>query len=203
MTHQYDLMVDIDDVLFPWADGIHERAGAAGLHQGQPYTQWSMWEDYLCSKEDWMRVVGEAAEDGFYVDTPPMPGSIEALRRLHWAGDRIHLVTARGFPWPGAEHDHSEVIKEWTQEWVWEHAVPHATLTFAKDKVAAMHELGVFFDFAIDDGPHNFEALRAAGVKAYLLDRPHNRSFEVCDAPIGERVNSVDQWADIILEETA
>jgi hypothetical protein len=196
-----DIMIDIDDVLFPWADGIHERARDAGLHDLPTYTRWAMWEDYDCPEEVWLDVVANAALDGFYVDTPPVPGSVEALRRLHWAGHAIHLVTARGFPWKNAKDDHSEQIREWTDTWVHEHAVPYTTLSYAKDKVAIQEDLGVGFDYALDDGPHNYTALLDAGVNVYLLDRPHNTELVCSAADWGRRVYTVEEFVDKVLAE--
>lgn len=192
-----DVMVDIDDVLFPWADTIHELARERGLHDLETYTSWHMWEDYECTKEVWLDVVADAALSGMYEVTPPMPGAIEALRRLDFEGvANIHLVTARGFPLGGDDKSHHDV-RDWTDTWIHEYAVPHKTLSFAKDKVAIQEDLGVRFNFAIDDGPHNFEALHAAGIDVRLLDRPHNQSFEVSL----ERVYTVDEFVDIVLHE--
>lgn len=189
----FDVMVDIDDVIFPWADTIHERARAMGLHNIESYSSWHMWEDYGVTKDAWLDVVSKAAWDGMYLDATPMPGSLAPLRHLAFEGHRIHLVTARG----GAlanDNSHDQ-IEEWTREWVAEHAVPHETLTFTKDKVAAQETLGVGFDYAIDDGIHNIKALQANDVKAYLLVRPHN--LHLC---VDQRfvVDSVAEFVEII-----
>lgn len=190
-------MIDIDDVLFPWADSIHQRAHIAGLHDGtKPYSSWSMWEDYGCSKEAWLEVVDKATADGMYHE-PPMPGQVEALRRLWWEGVQIHLVTARGFM------AYADEIRAWTHDWVEEFAVPHHTLSFAKDKVAEQAVLGVRFDYAIDDGVHNFVALREDGIRALLVDRPHNQNLKVAWHPYGERITGMDDFANIILKEVA
>lgn len=132
-----------------------------------------------------------------YEHSHPMPGSVLAWNRLYWelhgeAG--LHLVTARGF---GSNVEAAQKIRECTPVWVEEYGIAHDTLTFAKDKVAAQEELGVRFDYAIDDGVHNYEALDAAGVNVYLLTRPHN-----ADHP-GRRVESIDEFVDMILKERA
>ena len=131
-----------------------------------------------------------------YEHAQPLPGSVLAWNRLYWElhGDAgLHLVTARGF---GKEPQASK-IRACTPVWIEEYGIAHDTLTFAKDKVASQDELGVRFDYAIDDGVHNYEALDAAGVKVYLLTRPHNASHP------GRRVESIDEFVDIILEERA
>ena len=190
MRDDLNVMVDIDDVLFPWADGIHEKCRVAGLHDIETYTSWSMWEDYGVEKEAWLEVVDKATIDGFY-QSAPYPHAVEALRSLRWwmgSTVAIHLVTARGMM------AHADDIRRWTVEWVEDFAVPHDSLTFTKDKVRAQEKLGRF-DYALDDGAHNFEALLENGIEAYLLDRPHNQDVEAGDW----RVYSVGEFVDIIV----
>ena len=192
------VMGDIDDCLFPWSDEIHARSHAAGLHDNtEPWKTWHPWEDYGCTAGAWWAVVNQALEDGMYEHARPIPGSVLGWNRLYWelhgmAG--LHLVTARGF---GSNMDGAQKIREATPIWVEEYGIAHDTLTFAKDKVAAQAELGVRFDYAIDDGVHNYEALDADGVKVYLLSRPHNAGHP------GRRVETIDEFVDIILKEIA
>lgn len=192
---ELNLMVDIDDVLFPLAPALHQVALELGLHDGteEALRVWHGWKQYGCTKERWNDVFEALHAQDYYRTAQPVEGSLEALRELYWQGHRINLVTARGFM------GRADEIRQWTAEWVEEYAVPHHTLTFARSKVEAQATLGRF-DFAIDDGIHNFEALHADGVRVYLQDQPHNAADEVCWAPIGERVHSVREWADIIQE---
>ena len=61
-----------------------------------------------------------------------------------------------------------------------------------------VENIGVEFDYAIDDGPHNFDALTLAGVQAYLMDQPHNRHLNT-----DLRVRSLTEFGlRIRLEET-
>ena len=192
MTRQLDLMVDIDDVIFPTMQSIHDRALAAGLHDGSAKMAWSGWESYRlpngdpCPPQVYWDLWSDFALDGGYVKTEPIPGAVEALRWLMWEGHRIHLVTARGFM------NHAEDIRRWTPQWVEEFAVPHTSLTFAQDKVSAMHELGVFFDSALDDSPKNWGHLEAAGVHAFLQDHEHNRDADVSPE---RRIDTLWEWA--------
>jgi hypothetical protein len=193
-----EVMVDIDDVLMPTIDSIHELARQAGLHDGTVEPSWAGWDAYGCDEAVYWALWTQFAEEGGYVATQPIPGSVEALRRLLWAGHRIHLVTARGFM------AHAEEIRAWTPQWVEEFAIPHHSLTFAQDKVAAMRSLVAprsdqaygAFDYAIDDSPRNIRALLEVGVDAYLLNHPHNR--DVTDLP---RIHSVDAFVDHVIQE--
>lgn len=189
----YDIMVDIDDVVMPWAWVVHEKAQQMGLHDGsRPWTGWHMWDDYGCSKEEWENVVIACTQEGLYTSTSPFPLAVEALTRLYWRGHRLHVVTARGTNW-GAAEDKAR-IHGWTKQWLETYAIPHHTLSFAHNKVAAMQQLGVDFDFAVDDGLHNYKDLAEAGVPVYLHTQPHNVN-DVVD----RRVATLWEFSDIVL----
>lgn len=117
------------------------------------------------------------------LDGTPYPGVRKALRRIQEAGHTVHLVTARG---EGSEH--SAQVREVTQRWLERHKIPHDSLHFTRDKAS------VPTDAFLDDDPGNCRRLVAAGVEAYLLDRPWN-----VGEPDAQRVASVDAFADIAL----
>lgn len=195
-----DVMFDIDDVLFPTMMSIHELAREAGYHNGDVDPTWTGWEPYGIEPQAYWDLWSDFAVSGGYVSTEPIAEAVEALRRLYFEGHRIHLVTARGFM------NHASDIRRWTVGWLEEFALPWHSLTFSQDKVAAQWPLElefgghreVFFDYAIDDHPKNVDALRGAGVNAYLLDHVHNK-----DHIAEHRVASVDHFVDMILEEAA
>lgn len=207
----YDVMFDIDDVIFPTMMSIHDLARQAGLHDGSVNPTWSGWEVYKlpdgspCPPEVYWDLWSDFAASGGYVETPPIPEAAEALRRLYFAGHRIHLVTARGFM------AHADDIRRWTQEWRDEWAIPWHTLTFAQDKPGIMPEVlraspnpdnpcKRFFEFAIDDSPKNFEALWEAGVDSFLLDHVHNADWVWPKNAGAHRMPSVTAFADYIEE---
>lgn len=188
-----NIMVDIDDVLMGTMQAIHRLAFEAGLHDGSVEPQWRGWEAYGCEEQVYWDLWSDFALSDGYVTTPPIEEAAQAVRRLHFAGHNIHLVTARGFM------NHAEDIRRWTVEWVEEWAIPHRSLTFAQDKPAAAIELIARpFDFAIDDSPKNVQALRDAGTEAYLLTHSHNRDHQGLP-----RVETVSEFADLTLQEEA
>lgn len=190
-----DVMIDIDEVLMPTIDSIHLRAYEAGLHDNsEPMKTWAGYEQYGCPPGVYWDLWSDFALQGGYLTTPPIPGSVEALRRLYWEGHRIHLVTARGFM------QHADEIRTWTPEWVETFAIPYHTLCFARDKVAIQGDLGVRFDYGADDSPKNFNALYADGVSMYLVNHPHNAE---ADIPPERRVDSLDEVVDTIIQEVA
>lgn len=189
----FDIMVDIDDVIFPWAATVHDTAQGLGLHDGsKPWSSWHMWDDYGCTKDQWLDAVITATQNGLYVSTDPIPGAVEAINLLRWEGHRVHLVTARGFMARGEE------IRDWTSAWLQNFGVGHDSLTFAQDKAGAMATLNTWFDFAIDDSVKNWELLTEAGVNAWLHTAPHNVMIET-----DHRVDSLWEFAKIVQAQYA
>ena len=177
---------DWDDVVMPWYDKAVEVCRKAGIcpPDVNPRT-WSQHEEMGCTLEAWIAALDAATESGVLYDTLPLPGALEAMRKLYWEGHEIHIVTARGTFHGNRWNDHiQEITRNQIEEW----GVPHHSLTFTRDKTSVPTE------FFIDDGPHNYEALRAAGVQAYLLTRPWNEHLDV-----EARVNDPLEFADIVL----
>lgn len=178
-----NLMVDIDEVIFPMIDTVHAIAHELGLHDNsQPMRTWEGWRQYGCTEEAYWDVWRVFHDRNGYLETPPIPSEIQALRDLAFDGHRINLVTARGFM------ANAEPIRQATQAWVEEFAVPHVSLTFAKDKPGTQRILGRF-DGAVDDSPRNVARLRADGVPTWLMSHPHNEGM-----PDDARVYSIAQW---------
>lgn len=193
-TLTFDIGVDVDDVLHPWYVTAHALCEVAGITNGVTPKTWRAYEEYPCDVEVWAKVLDTATFDGSLYGVPPIPGSVEALRRLLFAGHRIHLVTARGMgSWQTPEQ--RAQIHQQTEAWVVEYAIPHDTLTFASDK--AKIALDNRLDYFIDDGVHNFQALEmcAPNVATYLLTAPHNGDFYT---PF--RLETMDEFADLIIE---
>ena len=181
-----NLMVDIDEVIFPIGDSVHLISHEFGLHDNsEPWRNWSAHQQYGCHPDEWWPMWTIFAERGGYINTPPIPGRVEALRHLYLDGHTINLVTARGFM------QHADEIRTWTAQWLEEFAVPHHRLVFARDKVAAQAETGAY-DLAVDDSPKNYEHLLSAGVNVWLQTHTHNEAYEAeC------RVDDLWQFAKI------
>jgi hypothetical protein len=190
----FDIGVDIDDVLHPWFLTAHELCVAAGITNGVIPKTWRMADEYGCDKDAWVKVLEQATKDGALYGVPPIPGAVEALRRLHFAGHRIHLVSARGTAAWQSQEERDEIHRQ-SYAWIEEYAVPRDSVTFASDKPIVAAELGL--DYFIDDGVHNFQDLEQAApnTQAYLMTAPHNGDFWT---PF--RVETMDEFADLITE---
>lgn len=181
--------VDIDDVLMPWAETAADLCRDAGLTGGlPPFPHWHFWTGWPCTDEQVWRVLDAATVEGGLYDYPPYAGVLDELARLREAGHSVNLVTARGF-----QGQHAGLIRRLTTEWVETWAVPHDSLTFAKDKTAVASGAGWWF---VDDSLRNYDALAGVGVNVRLLNRRHN--LVVGDLS-RRRVDTVAEFVDEVL----
>lgn len=185
-----EIMVDVDDVLMPWSEPVRDVGVDLGLVEpGAPWASWSPWLDWGIHKRQWYEILTHANIGGLYIKTTPYVDAVNQINRLKWEGHNIHIVTAR----------QGKNIERVTRNWFHDNGIAYTTMTFTQDKVAAQETLGVEFDYAVDDGPHNFDALMLAGVQTYLMDQPHNQHLETT-----MRVRSLTEFGlRIRLEEIA
>jgi len=204
-------MYDYDDIVVEMVPALHRKAFEMGLHDNSnPVLEtWQGHLQYECEEEIWWSVFDELMKEGWYYNTPAAKGILEGMQRLKAAGHRIHILTARGFM------QHADEIRKATYKNIEQLQLPVDTITFNKNKVQGMAEalrngwvrdgeriISPKFDFAIDDGQHNYEHLDDAGVRVYLLELPHNEEWRWYH-PTARTVKSVDQYVDIILKESA
>ena len=119
-----------------------------------------------------------------------IPGAKPALIRIHEAGYKIILVTAR----PAGQYKR---IYSDTLIWLDENRVPHDKLVFNKDKVEAIHDdiVPAWPSFFIEDHPKNALSLAHAGAHVLLFDQPHNETL-----PTTENITRVNSWAEVLAQ---
>lgn len=181
--------IDFDDVLFPWYDPAHGLVVAAGKDNGVSPTTWQPYDEYGISDQEWYAILHSGTLDGGLYRHPPFPDAAEAVRRLYWYGHEVHIVTARG------QFQDGDLIVKYTEEALEEYAIPHTSLTTrARSKGDVAYALGL--DYFLDDSYKNYTEVMWAGVPSYLMTRPWNQH-----EPAKWRVDTVDEFVDIILEE--
>lgn len=199
VQRQFKVGFDIDDVLFPWYVRAHEACQEAGITNGVEPVSWRPYEEYGCTKEQWLEALDVVTLKGsLYIKHGPDEDAARALRSLIFDGHEVHLITARGFI------GHSRLIGRHTVRWLEQFGIPYKTLTFTRAKGIRAVELGL--DWFLDDNEDNWRDVAQhfirrdqydynAGRYSKLLDRPWNQG--VATFP-GDRVRSVQEYVDII-----
>jgi uncharacterized HAD superfamily protein len=181
---------DIDDVLFPWYARAHEACVEAGITNGVTPISWKPYEEYGCSKEDWLEALDIVTLKGnLYLKHGPDEDAARALRSLVFDGHEVHLITARGFI------GHSRLISQHTVRWLEQFAIPYKTLSFTRAKGLRARQLDL--DYFLDDNIDNWFDVNSTACPAFLLDRPWNQHPEIT----ASRVTTVQQYVDMIREK--
>ncbi len=179
--------VDLDGVVYDFGRHVrrylvdyegHDVQALAHLDSSNFWIEWG-WDD-----ERFMRACDVAVDAGvLYATGEPNAGAVEALQRIADAGHELHVVTARA---SGTAPTAALVA---TESWLKAYGIPYSSLTMSVDKTI------VPTDVFVEDSAQNYDTLVAAGVRAYLLNRPWNAPFN--DGR--RRVADVAEFADAIL----
>jgi len=145
---------------------------------------WHFYEDWGYSAEEYRALVlrGVAADYIFRMGTP-MDDAIRGLNRLKGRKHTIHFVTSRDF----GTLSHSHTVA-WLRDW----GITYDSLTFTNEKTL------VDVDLFLDDHAPHVDALRAKGVKAFLLDlqRSETQGHQHLVRSWSDFVDEVDIEAD-------
>jgi len=174
-------MLDLDGVVHPWVPTFQPWLES---RIGKKIGQWLTWHHYRhhgITDAEFVAHLNQYAEEGGFTWSDPYHGSVDPLHRLIEHGHTIHIVT-----------DRPVVAHAGTIDWLDRHNVPYHSLVIGRDKTVFM-EQGEGPYFAIDDRIENVQAMRDAGIHAYLLDRPWN---EDSDLP---RVSTMEEYVEIVL----
>jgi hypothetical protein len=189
---------DYDEPICKWYDLAHKASLEAGiaLPHHEP-TSWAPHETYGVTLEEWVRVLDDEVlkGDGGMYGAPLDDHTKWQLHRVADMGFENHIITARG-----SFGQLGDLVKELTLRQIEREGLPVTSVTFNRDKVGVVNELGL--DYMIDDAPHNYEPIVAGcpNTETYLLDERWNRDLVV---PEGRRLFSVEEYVDIILSKHA
>jgi 5'-nucleotidase len=161
--------VDCDGVIYEF----HEDARiVVANHRGidpSELTEAKVW-DFMV--EQWNIWFQDVAKEGGWLRLPPVPGTVEGLKKLQKKGHTIHIITSR----KGGEIN--------TVKWIQKHKIPYDTLHIGRDKSR------VLVDVMVDDWERNWEELTAIGRRVLVWDQPWNAHLTEA-----ERVFS---WDDVL-----
>lgn len=161
--------------------GQHHSAAAA-LLTGQAQS-WTFYEELGLTLEQFIEVCNHGADMGILFTGHVHDGFADAMARMKAAGHTLHIITDRTY---GST---PKVSQDITKLWLYDLGVEYDSLTFSADKTI------VPTDVFIEDKPENYDALDAAGVLVYLVNRPWNAHHSV---PARHRIESISEYADIL-----
>jgi phosphoglycolate phosphatase-like HAD superfamily hydrolase len=177
--------IDLDGVCYDFAASLREylchTIGTHSLEECTPAQRWEFYEDWGLDVSQFLAAFHDGVDAGvIFAHGDPYPNVAEAFNVIKGAGHSIHIVTDRAMGQPGAS-------AAATITWLERHGLPYESITFSGDKTVA------HLDVMVDDKPENYQALRAAGVDAYLLTRPWNKHVQGA-----QRVLDLLHFAEVI-----
>lgn len=175
---------DSDGVLYRFTEAYHSWMNLQGMSldvdvEAQTWDWFTQWQ----TVEDFLRCMDESVDAGHLfwqgkLYEPQIPQNIADLKA---AGHENHLVT----------HRFSGKVKcsqAATKHFYASEGIEFDSITFTKDKTT------VKCDVFLEDNLANYDALEAAGVKSYLINRPYNLLDDN-----RRRVDSVQEFTELIL----
>lgn len=145
--------------------------------------KWHFYRDWGIADEEFVQYCHNGVDDGVIFGWGPQRDQAsEAIRFMKAFGNTIHIITDRSF---GTTPESSEIV---TKRWLFDQGITYDTLDFSADKTS------VPTDVFIEDKLDNYDALVAAGVDCYLVDRPWNQD----DSKYRKRVRNIQQFATIV-----
>lgn len=179
------ILVDIDDVLFPFIDSLRDHLvlHRVKLREDLPDpTSWEFSEQWGVSHEELWAKANFAIGMRLFLRADPYPGAAEALQELKTLGHTIHLATARFGGPTGLLHQDTAI-------WLEDNCIPFDSLSFTSDKTI------INADYAIDDRVKNYKELEQQAVVVFLLDRPWNQDK---DGYENRRVYSLAEFVEFV-----
>jgi hypothetical protein len=181
---------DLDGVGHVFGDSCkmhldHTGRGHLWKSGPNPEPYWDWYKDWGWTSKEFVEFCHEAADCGCLFNGPVRDGWLEMMYKQAEEGHYIVIITDRPF---GSTPEVSEKI---TVDWLHEHDVYYDELIFSADKTCR------WTDFFIDDKIENYDALTAAGTKAFLLNRPWN---QVSGGDARNRIDDLHEFTDAINE---
>jgi hypothetical protein len=180
--------IDLDGVCYDFAESLrcylyeNDLSKSYSIIDGEP-DKWHFYLDWGMTVDDFLKHCHNGADAGWIFGSgEPRDDAPSALEFMKAFDNTIHIITDRSF---GSTPEISEKnTKQWLDVWGFE----YDTLTFSADKTS------VPTDIFIEDKLENYDALVAAGVDCYLVDRPWNQD----NSKYRKRVRSIQQFATLV-----
>jgi hypothetical protein len=183
---------DSDGVLDNFGEGVKDTL----LAQGKSHlwksgknkdSYWNFYEDWGWTFAEFKELCDWGVDNGYIFTGHWREGGIEAVGRIAAMGHEVIILTDRAF---GSDPRNSQrnTIEAFSRA-----GLEYDELHFTPDKTVGN------VDIMVEDKIENFQALEAAGVETYLINRPWNKAM----GPHPRRLDNVMQYADIVEKRTS
>lgn len=168
VTDKIVLAVDLDETVFSYIGELKKfvQDKYDRTLQGQLQTYALDQEGWFDSRDEFLKIHGEAVEDGIYSRLTPYDNASEVLWDLARSGYQVNYVTAR-FVNTG---QHAKVVTDTAQS-LETNSLPHSNLLFLHQKTNFMA------DAYIDDAAHNIEVLQNLDRNTIIFDQEYNQEL--------------------------
>lgn len=165
--------IDIDGVVYNWVDQYRRFAlEYLGMCNMPEVTEWSFYKEWGITTPEFLSHLSDYP-DFIYGQGRQVTGAVNGLRLLSDEGHKLYALTARP----------DEAI-DVTFDWLLNLGVRWHGIVVGDDKGQLKT------DVMLDDGPHNIEALQAAGhPRPIVFDRLWNRHV---------KAERVDTWGEFV-----
>ena len=181
---------DLDGVGYNFGDSVKrylDHIGQGHVWKSGPTKGvfWDFYKDWGWTSQQFVEMCNDGADAGFIFCGPARDNFADAVGRVARLGHEIIIITDRQF---GST---PEVSHKNTENWLSEHGIEYDELVFSADKTKPRT------DMFVEDKLENYDALVAAGVHTFLINRAWN-VVEGGDTRM--RINDVSEYADFVEE---
>lgn len=183
-----EIGIDLDGVCYDFAESLRQYLYRAELDKkyniidGEP-DKWHFYLDWGMTLQEFIEHCNKGADLGWVFGIgEPRDAAQDAVWFIKSLGHNVNIITDRSFG------QTPEVSENNTRSWLAKNEFVYDTLTFSADKTCIRN------DMFIEDKLENYDALDAAGVEVYLVDRPWNQDH----GDSRRRVKSIQEFATIV-----
>lgn len=179
---------DLDGVLFNFGDSVkryldHIGQGDIWKSGPTPKPYWDFYKDWGWTGKQFVDMCNAGADAGFIFCGPTRHNAAKAVQAVKEMGHEVIIITDRQFG------SNPYVSHKNTQNWLAKHKIPYDELYFSSDKTC------VPTDMFVEDKLENYDALDAAGVEVYLINRAWNFVEEDDNR---RRIRHIMQYVDAV-----
>lgn len=180
---------DLDGVLYNFGDSVkryleHTDRGHIWKSGPTPEPFWDFYKDWGWTGQEFVQMCNEGADAGFIFCGPARHNAAKAVQAVKDMGHEVIIITDRQFgSTPYVSHKN-------TQNWLAKHKIPYDELYFSADKTC------VPTDMFVEDKLENYDALDAAGVEVYLINRKWN--YIDGDGDDRRRIRHIMQYVEAV-----